>query len=157
MPLGKFTAHACLTPLSYFRTGSRTNENTVKFAAWSEVIHLDVIRCRWCLIQESLNSCRFFPTFALNPIPKTCSNFCRIVVEPALTLSTYMNLCFNEITLSVWKLECKCVIVLDLHWLNRFARSKPDKAGSTFPQKGQFIGKMAKAKYSQCQIQACNC
>jgi len=25
------------------------------------------------------------------------------------------------------------------------------------PQKGRFIGKMAKAKYSQCQIQACNC
>jgi hypothetical protein len=30
-------------------------------------------------------------------------------------------------------------------------------SGLVNPQKGQFIGKMAKAKYSQCQKQACNC
>ena len=32
-----------------------------------------------------------------------------------------------------------------------------NNSGLVNPQKGQFIGKMAKAKYSQCQKQACNC
>tara|TARA_Y100000593_G_scaffold18452_1_gene36821 strand:+ start:143 stop:772 length:630 start_codon:yes stop_codon:yes gene_type:complete len=35
--------------------------------------------------------------------------------------------------------------------------SAANNSGLVNPQKGQFIGKMAKAKYSQCQIQACNC
>jgi|TARA_R110000824_G_scaffold390181_2_gene586530 hypothetical protein len=32
-----------------------------------------------------------------------------------------------------------------------------NNSGLVNPQKGQFIGKMAKAKYSQCQKVACNC
>ena len=35
--------------------------------------------------------------------------------------------------------------------------SAANNSGLVNPQKGQFIGKMAKSKYSQCQIQACNC
>ena len=32
-----------------------------------------------------------------------------------------------------------------------------NNSGLVNPQKGQFIGKMAKSKYSQCQKVDCNC
>jgi hypothetical protein len=36
-------------------------------------------------------------------------------------------------------------------------KNAANASGLGQPEKGQFKRKMAKAKYSQCQIQACNC